>query len=72
MPRMHGERAEDYGRRRLFEAERKEVTQQYLARPRQEVLIDQPCRCNAIAYCWRPPRSNMPHYHSKGDHIEQR
>jgi hypothetical protein len=66
MARMHGERAQDYGKRRLFEAERKEATAKHLAQPRQEVLIEQPCRCNAIARCWNPPRPGMPHYHPNG------
>jgi ribosomal protein L44E len=31
-----------------------------------EQLVERPCTCDAIQYCWNPPRPNAPHYHTDG------
>jgi hypothetical protein len=58
--RARGERAEDYGRRRLWQAEAHEATEAHEQRGRQGLLP--PIPCPIACTC---PRYPFPHLHER-------
>lgn len=62
MPRLHGERVQDFWARRAMEDVSREITAAYLSGPRLAVQVAPPCQCSD----W--PRA-VPHEHTREETI---